>query len=95
MPLYNSFVAKRYSSSVELAAKRPLWRRNPERPAATGVFLWHGGCIALPVVAATKLTIGDANVRRMTLPVLPLRDAVLSPASRRRSRGPSREHYVL
>src|SRR5213079_2508830 len=67
------------SRSVGLAVTRRFGGAFRNGPAAGGVFCWHGRCILRPRPLATQLTIGESMSDRMSLPVLPLRDAVLFP----------------
>src|SRR6266446_2586489 len=66
-------------TGVELAVERRFGGAFRNGPAASGVFSWHRRCVLLGAPSSTKLTIGDPMSDRMTLPVLPLRDAVLFP----------------
>src|SRR5213079_411682 len=67
------------SRSVGLAVTRRFGGAFRNGPAAGGVFCWHGRCILRPRPLATQLTIGESMSDRMSLRVLPLRDAVLFP----------------
>src|SRR6266850_3359364 len=65
--------------SVALAVTRRFGGAFRNGPAADGVVSWHGRCVLRDRPSFTKLTIGESMSDRMTLPVLPLRDAVLFP----------------
>src|SRR6267143_1392142 len=65
--------------SVVLAVTRRFGGAFRNGPAADGVVSWHGRCVLRDRPSFTKLTIGESMSDRMSLPVLPLRDAVLFP----------------
>src|SRR5467141_1944569 len=65
--------------SVVLAVTRRFGGAFRNGPAADGVVSWHGRCVLRDGPSFTKLTIGESMSDRMSLPVLPLRDAVLFP----------------
>src|SRR5467141_3219118 len=65
--------------SVVLAVTRRFGGAFRNGPAADGVVSWHGRCVLRDRPSFTKPTIGESMSDRMSLPVLPLRDAVLFP----------------
>src|SRR6267142_2018196 len=65
--------------SVVLAVTRRFGGAFRNGPAADGVVSWHGRCFLRARPSYSKPTIGDSMSDRMSLPVLPLRDAVLFP----------------
>src|SRR5712672_2209204 len=64
---------------VALAVTRRFGGTFRNGPAAGGVVSWHGRCVLAGEPSFTKPTIGESMSERMSLPVLPLRDAVLFP----------------
>src|SRR5712671_896082 len=64
---------------VALAVTRRFGGTFRNGPAAGGVVSWHGRCVLAGEPSFTKPTFGESMSERMSLPVLPLRDAVLFP----------------